>query len=382
MKVIRILVGIIIVYGCMPWACVCVVPNQLLKVYHHRVEVDRDAVPFIELGKIVFSFASEPKIDLIAQEELKSGQIKRTFLFPATEVANDECSQMLQAISLNRRNSFYNVSFEVVDKPEKGIRFIVAYDRDKVGMTYAVLESQGAQKRLIVTFYDKNQIRRIKSAQESVLRTAHAVRKPGVIVDIGHGGSDSGAQGCCDLVEKDVNLEVGTYVANLLRKKGFDVFLTRSTDIAIALDERTMMTAQNKSAAVFVSIHSNAAPNKQAAGIETFFFDIARYCKGEDKPSRLVAALLHERCAKSKLLAECIHKSVLTHAKHVQPAVVDRAVKESFLQVLVGTSVPSALVELGFLTNSQEASLMHDSHYKMVLAAGICEGITQYFKNE
>ena len=53
--------------------------------------------------------------------------------------------------------------------------------------------------------------------------------------------------------------------------------------MAIALDERTVMTASNKSAAIFVSIHTNAAPNIQASGIETFFFDVSNYCKGTDK---------------------------------------------------------------------------------------------------
>jgi N-acetylmuramoyl-L-alanine amidase len=140
------------------------------------------------------------------------------------------------------------------------------------------------------------------------------------------------------------------------------------------------MTANNKSAAVFVSIHTNAAPNVKAAGIETFFFDISRYCKAQDKHCHLTSALLNDRCEKSRLLAHSIHQSVLAYAKYKQPDVVDRSVKESFLQVLAGSAVPSALVELGFLTNEQEAVLMQDKHYKKLLAAGICDGIAHYFE--
>lgn len=381
MKGIRIRIGIVVTYGLMFSDTISAPPNQLFKVFHHRVEAEPSAVPFLELGKIIFSFSSEPKIDVLSNGVIGSGPLwKRTFFFSATEVATDECREMLQSIERNKAHPFYTINFEIVDNPVKGIRFTVTFDHEKVGMTYAILESAGSQKRLIVTFYDKMQIKRIKNAQESVLRTAYQDRKPGVIVDCGHGGSDSGAQGYYNLTEKDVNLEVGMYVANLLHKKGFNVFLTRSTDIAVALDERTVITANNRTAAIFVSIHANAAPNIEAAGIETFFFDVAHYCKGEDKFSRLVSALMRERCAKSQLLAQFIHQSVLAHAKNKQPYVIDRDVKDSFLQVLVGSAVPSALVELGFLTNQYEASLMKDKRYKMLLAAGICEGIVHYFE--
>lgn len=355
--------------------------NKLFKVFHHRVEMAPGSVPFLELGKIIFSFAAEPKIDLVNNGLVASDKLlQRIFFFPMTEVATVECKEMLQEIVKNNGATPYKINFEIIEKPVLGLRFSVSYEHEKVGMTYAIMESVGETKRLIVTFFDKDQVRRIKNAQESVLRTACSVGKPGVIVDIGHGGSDSGAKGCFNLSEKDINLEVGTYVANLLRKKGFDVFLTRSADVAIALDERTVMTASNKTAAVFVSIHSNAALNVQASGIETFFFDIASYCKGCDKSSRLTSALLHDRCAKSQLLANNIHQSVLAYARCKQPEVIDRKVKQSFLQVLIGSVVPSALVELGFLTNQKEASLIKNKHYKMLLAAGICEGIVHFFE--
>ena len=383
MKGIRILIGMVVLYGSAVLESIGAPPprNQVFKVFHHRVEAEPGSVPFLELGKLIFSFSEEPVIDLLNSGSSASGNtVQRTFFFPMTEIANDECRQMLQSIAQNNAATSYKINFDVVDKPAPGLRFVVTYDHEKVGMTYATMESTGQYKRLIITFYDKGQIKRIKNAHEPVLRTACHTRKPGVIVDCGHGGSDCGAKGCFNMSEKDINLEVGTYVANLLRKKGFDVFLTRSADVAIALDERTVMTASNMSAEIFISIHTNAAPNIQASGIETFFFDIANYCKGTDMPTRLISALMHDRCVKSQMLAQYIHQSVLTYAKHKQPDVIDRNVKQSFLQVLAGAAVPSALVELGFLTNHNEASLIKDKHYKMLLAAGICEGIVRYFE--
>lgn len=382
MKRTRILVlGGFILYGLGAVESIGAPPrcNQLFKVFHHRVEAKPGSVPFLELGKLIFSFASEPKIDLLNPAARSGNQCQRTFFFPMMEVASSECKDMLHSIA-RTTISPYKISFDIIDKPVQGLRFTVTYDHGKVGMTYAVMESTGEHKRLIITFYDKDQIKKIKNAQESVLRTAYQVRKTGIIVDCGHGGSDCGASGYYNLSEKEVNLEVGMYVANLLRKKGFDVFLTRSADVAIALDERTVMTDHNKAAAILVSIHSNAAPNIYASGIETFFFDISHHCSGADKQSRLLKAVLYDRCSKSQLLAQNIHQSVLAYARHKQPEVIDRKVKQSFLQVLVGSAVPSTLVELGFLTNKQEAALIKDKHYKMLLAAGICEGIIRYFE--
>jgi len=356
--------------------------NQLYKVFHHRVEVAPGAVPFLELGKLIFSFSEEPKLDVLQNRSIGPGPMyQRTFFLPMTEIAGPECKEMLAAIERATKTP-YKVTFDVVEKPIAGLRFTVVYDHEKVGMTYAFMESTGQQKRLIVTFYDKNQVRKIKDAQGTVLRTACRESRRGVIVDCGHGGEDCGARGCFNLSEKDVNLEIGLYVADLLQKRGFDVFLTRSADELVALDNRTVITDDNKQAAVFVSIHLNAAANTQASGIETFFFDASKYCVGDDKPSSLIRALLADRCTKSELLAKSIHASVLNAAKSKNRAVSDRTVKQSFLQVLVGSSVPAALVELGFLTNQQEAAFFKDAHYKMLLASGICDGIVRYLEQD
>lgn len=352
--------------------------NKLFKVFHHRAQVEPGTVPFLELGKLVLSFAREPDMEIV-NGGLNGAMLKRTFNFSMTEIADAECRQMLQALASNQ-NKAYRISYDIVEKPNPTLRLTVFYDHDKVGISHALVETGGAHKRLILTFYDKEQIRRIKNAQEQVLTTACSSlqRRPGVIVDCGHGGEDNGAVGCFDLKEKDINLEVGMYVADMLKKKGYDVFLTRTADEQVALDDRTLMTACNKSAHLFVSIHANAALNDQASGIETFFFDIANYCKNDDKHSKLTTALMHERSKKSLLLANNIHQGVLGHARRAQPDVIDRHVQSLFLQVLVGASVPAALVEIGFLTNKKEAALINNKQYKMLLASGICDGIIHY----
>ena len=78
---------------------------------------------------------------------------------------------MLQAIAQNKATLLIKLALRLL-KPIQGLRFIVTYDHEKVGISHAIVESKDRHKRLIVTFYDKDQIKRIKNAQESVLRTA------------------------------------------------------------------------------------------------------------------------------------------------------------------------------------------------------------------
>lgn len=373
------LLGLVVIFGLL-FDCLgasSLPRNKLFKIFHHRAQIEPGSVSFLELGKLILSFAQEPEMNIVNGSNGSMRQ--RTFIFSMTEIADAECKQMLEGLVKNQ-SKVYRISYDIIEKPSPELHLIVSYDPNKVGISHTIIQTDGTNKRLIMTFYDKDQIRRIKNSQDRVLTTACAGlnRRPGVIIDCGHGGSDNGAVGCFDLKEKDINLEVGMYVANMLSKKGYDVFLTRTSDVQIALDDRTLMTACNKSANIFVSIHTNAALNDTASGIETFFFDITNYCKNDDKHTRLTTALMTERSKKSLSLANNIHSSILTHARQRQPEIIDRHVQTLFLQVLVGAAIPAALVEIGFLTNRKEASLINDKQYKILLASGICDGIIHY----
>lgn len=353
--------------------------QQLYKIFHHRVEARQNDAHFLELGKLILSFSHEPHATIANQETNHPNEFKsKTFFFSGT-IINNECKEMMELIEKSK-TPHYRISFKFITGPNPGLALTIIYDYKKVGVTHCSLEGTGNHKRMIITMYDKEQIKSLQSMQEPVLRTAFNNKKAGIIVDCGHGGQDCGAMGYFDLKEKDINLEVGAYVAYILDSRGYDVFLTRNKDITIALDERTLMTDLNKRACLLVSIHSNAAPNPYACGIETFFFDIENYNNSDTKASRLINALMKNRCLQSQQLAHTIHKSVLEHVHHNQPNIVDRNVKESFLQVLIGSSVPSALIELGFLTNKEEAALISNAQYKKLLALGICDGIEKFVK--
>ncbi len=97
-----------------------------------------------------------------------------------------------------------------------------------------------------------------------------------IVVDPGHGGHDSGAVGPSGVQEKDVVLAIGLKLRELIRDElGLDVVMTRSSDVFIPLEERTAI-ANKVNADLFVSVHANAALNRNAAGIETYYLNLAK----------------------------------------------------------------------------------------------------------
>lgn len=231
-------------------------------------------------------------------------------------------------------------------------------------------------------------------------RPTKAIKKPTaiskirrIVVDPGHGGHDPGAVGHSGLQEKDVVLSIGLKLREKLKEElGLDVVMTRSTDVFIPLEERTAI-ANKVNADLFVSIHANAAPNRNAAGIETYYLNLAK----TEKVAQLAAkengtslekvstlqAILFDLMANYKLndsahLAEEIQKAIYKTAKAKYPDTKNLGVKQGPFYVLVGASMPSILTEVGFLSNSTEETRLKDASFHDLTADGILDGIRGY----
>ena len=174
-----------------------------------------------------------------------------------------------------------------------------------------------------------------------------------VVLDPGHGGSDVGAIGIGGMQETDVVLEVSLMVAELLRDKGVDVKLTRTTDIDVELSERVSI-ANKTNADIFVSIHANASTGKKSEinGLETFYYSGWR----------------------GKLLAELIQTEIL----RVSPGSPDRGFKRGRYYVIKNTDMPAVLVEIGFLTGKLDARRLEKEIHRKRLAYAIAKGILEY----
>jgi N-acetylmuramoyl-L-alanine amidase len=172
-----------------------------------------------------------------------------------------------------------------------------------------------------------------------------------VVVDAGHGGKDPGAIGVGGLKEVDVILPIARQVEALLERQGVQVVMTRKDDYFVDLQPRVTM-AERANADLFVSIHANSIGGRpDVQGVETYYY------------------------SSGGRLARSIHNSILqaTDAK-------DRGVRQARFYVLRKSSMPSVLVEVGFVTNRQEAAKLGSPDYQSQMAQAIARGILQYIQ--
>lgn len=220
-----------------------------------------------------------------------------------------------------------------------------------------------------------------------------------IVIDAGHGGHDTGAIGGGKR-EKDLVLSIAKKVAKQLKKRGYPVYLTRSSDKFLKLGQRTRI-ADRKDAKVFISIHANSVAKKnrhKLQGIETFFLQNTRdarsqriaarenkaVLKGTDKVSKNViidAVLSGPKIVESNKLAIDIHKRMITNARSLYRDVKDGGVRHAPFYVLVGASRPSVLIELGYISHPKERKRLFNSSYQNLLAKGIVEGVENYLEN-
>ncbi|ENO0427555.1 N-acetylmuramoyl-L-alanine amidase [Campylobacter jejuni] len=242
-----------------------------------------------------------------------------------------------------------------------------------------------------------------KKATQSFSKTLSARYKSGklIVIDAGHGGKDSGAlsdkKG--SLKEKDIVLSVALKLGNELKKRGYKVLYTRSSDKFINLRDRTKY-ANDKRSDLFISIHANAAPNatkaKSSEGVETFFLSPARSersKKAAEKENQgdfeeinyfskqsILNFLNREKIVASNKLAIDVQKNILTQTRK-KYKIVDGGVREAPFWVLVGAQMPAILIEIGYITHPNEGKRIANKAFQDLLVKGIADGVESYFYN-
>ena len=194
--------------------------------------------------------------------------------------------------------------------------------------------------------------------------------KRSIFLDPGHGGSDSGAVEN-GVREKDLTLSVYNKVSSRLASLGYTVLTSRNTDKDVGLVSRADQ-ANKSNADIFLSIHFNAGGRGTAYGIETYYYKPeAGYTPAINKENHNNP----ERIEKSRKLANKIQQNLL-----YKTGAYDRGVKRASFAVLRETSIPSILVELGFIDNQEEVNKIKTNEYQEKLADGIVDGIVEYYK--
>lgn len=219
-----------------------------------------------------------------------------------------------------------------------------------------------------------------------------ALRK--IVIDAGHGGRDPGAIGVGGVREKDVNLKLAKRLASRLAAKDFDVVMTRRDDRYLDLEQRTVL-AESAAGDLFISIHANSSPKRATRGLEIYYLDeeyerhsltvAARENDVEpsqlDSLQRTLAKLrVSETGAHSERLATVVHDDIVAGLKKDRRTrgVPDLGVKKGPFYVLFLSSMPSILVEAGFLSNSRDAKLLTSDLYLDLLADRIASGVVRY----
>ncbi|SRX74726.1 N-acetylmuramoyl-L-alanine amidase family protein [Aequorivita antarctica] len=199
--------------------------------------------------------------------------------------------------------------------------------------------------------------------QNSLLAQTDQNRKLIIVIDPGHGGRDSGAVGINDIKEKDIVLKIAKKIAelnNTFFKNQHEIYLTRYKDTLISLGDRTKIAKALK-ANFFISLHCNYSVNPNARGVEVYV------SKNQGKFSQ-----------KSIMLAYKIQKSIKKNLESES-----RGVKFANFQVLKETNdcFPSALLEIGFLSNNNEIGYYSKSQNADAVAWVILNVIFNYIKH-
>lgn len=224
--------------------------------------------------------------------------------------------------------------------------------------------------------------------------------KKRIVIDAGHGGHDPGAVGPKKLYEKDVVLDIALRLKKILSDDpNVDVYLTRDKDIFIPLEQRTAI-ANSKNADLFVSVHANASPRKDAKGIETYFLNWTndeeaikvaarenqislKKMRKAQKEQDVLAIMLGDlqrdnKRDESMCLAHAIQQTLAGSMQKEYPHIIDHGVKWAPFYVLFGARMPSVLVEVSFISNPLEEKLLSKDSYRNSLAKSIATGITKY----
>ncbi len=237
--------------------------------------------------------------------------------------------------------------------------------------------------RLQISFYPPKHVQKLHQGSDFT-----------VILDPGHGGSDTGAHGPGADREARLALDIATRTraALMQRHKGLLVLMTRERDESVALEKRAEM-ANRFDADLFVSIHLNAMDDPKEGGAATFVLDTTndrhsvRLAARENGVTEaqvsglqtVLASLQRTRqMPRSELLARSIQTHMLKQGRTQYPQLKDRGMRRALFFVLASVHMPAVLVEASFMTHPDEARMLNTRRYRAALAQGIADGIFNY----
>lgn len=233
-----------------------------------------------------------------------------------------------------------NAAYPVIYKIDKDESFKKI---DRKGKWIEVQNHAGTEKGWVAGWHTNLNI----PADQSL--SSNPLKGKTIVLDPGHGGSDQGASSSTPSksLEKNYTLKTAKELKKLLNKEGAHVKMTRSNDKYVSLDDR------NIKGDAFISIHNDALDSSNANGVTVYWF--------KDKQESL-----------AQTLNSAIQKKAL---------LTNRGSRQQNYQVLRQTDIPAVLLELGYISNPTDESMINDQLHRQVVEQAIVDGLKQYFSS-
>ncbi|MCG1815913.1 N-acetylmuramoyl-L-alanine amidase [Staphylococcus epidermidis] len=233
-----------------------------------------------------------------------------------------------------------NAAYPVIYKIDKGESFKKI---DRKGKWIEVQNHAGTEKGWVAGWHTNLNI----PADQSL--SSNPLKGKTIVLDPGHGGSDQGASSSTPSksLEKNYTLKTAKELKKLLNKEGAHVKMTRSNDKYVSLDDRNIKSD------AFISIHNDALDSSNANGVTVYWF--------KDKQESL-----------AQTLNSAIQKKAL---------LTNRGSRQQNYQVLRQTDIPAVLLELGYISNPTDESMINDQLHRQVVEQAIVDGLKQYFSS-
>lgn len=354
------------------------------------------------------------------KEEITSTETKGNFNITGI-VLNEKANGTLIRVKSNKRITSYHSAFKnnvltlifrKVNVDAAGVKFIgeegvvKKIDAKNVGSdaVFEITVSKEYTTNEVINIENSNDLQitihnKLFKKNETANRLKDKWEFDVIVIDAGHGGKDAGAIGVNGVKEKDINLSIALKLGKLIEKnmKDVKVIYTRKTDTFVDLYKRGKIANENNGK-LFISIHCNSTPKKptDANGFEVYLLRPGRTKEAiaiaefensviqyEENPNRyekltdenfILVSMAHSSYMKySEKFAEYLHKEFDKH-----PSLNSRGVKQAGFYVLVGASMPSVLIESGFLSNSNDAKHLSTDSGQQRFAEYVFSGIKKY----
>ena len=232
-----------------------------------------------------------------------------------------------------------------------------------------------------------------RKGQQSLTR-ALGLKISRIVIDPGHGGTDTGTVGPHGATEKDICLDVALRLGRLIQERlpGADVIYTRKDDTFVPLEVRTAIANQDK-ADLFISIHANSSHDHAARGVETYYLNFATSQDAMEVAARenalsqssihelqdlLTKIAQNEKIEESREFASDVQESLAKRLQQTSRSERDRGVKKAPFVVLIGANMPSILAEISFLSNPNDERMLKKPDQRQRVAEGLFRGVETY----